>query len=287
MAHSLKWVVVLASAMSAAIAIAQDDLHLPATVTAGNALSLSSAGSGNGTLYLFGPASAYKHQVDLGTNITVSGEELQSAGRYTIALCGSSCRSGAFFVVGDKVHDLGFLVHPSRVPASQPDAISGTAFAFDKFHNLITAPVSVNFRIALGNSVLMSRPVPAQDGVAWFRTNAGRQAGPLDVSASAENISVRRAVQEVAAEPCRLSIAAQRTAKGILAETAPLRDCAGNPVQDGTIVTFTASGKSGKSTVDAPVKQGIARALIAASDAAVISAASGVVMGNEVRVGAQ
>jgi hypothetical protein len=70
-------------------------------------------------------------------------------------------------------------------------------------------------------------------------------------------------------------------------ETEPVRDCAGNPVPDGTVVTFTARGGNETSTVDAPIKQGIARAQIIAAGPVVISAASGVVMGNELRLGAQ
>ena len=61
----------------------------------------------------------------------------------------------------------------------------------------------------------------------------------------------------------------------------------GNPVPDGTVVTFTETGASGKSTVDMPIKQGVARAQFLASGPAVISVASGVVMGNQLRVGAK
>jgi len=84
-----------------------------------------------------------------------------------------------------------------------------------------------------------------------------------------------------------LRIRAQRTAKGILVETEPVRDCSGNPVPDGTIVTFTETGPGGKSTVDMPIKLGVARVELLASAPAVISVASGVVMGNELRLGAQ
>jgi hypothetical protein len=70
-------------------------------------------------------------------------------------------------------------------------------------------------------------------------------------------------------------------------ETEPVRDCAGNPVPDGTIVSFTAKSGKDTSTVDAPIKQGIARAQITAAGAVVVSAASGVVMGNELRMGAR
>ena len=99
-----------------------------------------------------------------------------------------------------------------------------------------------------------------QDGIAWFRTNSGKSAGPLQVVASVNDVSARRVVQEVASDPCNLRIKGQRTAKGIVVETDPVRDCAGNPVPDGTVVTFTAKDAGETSTVDAPIKQGVARA---------------------------
>src|ERR1700729_2043348 len=83
-------------------AAAQESLHLPATVTAGNALLLPSVGGGEGTLYVFGPGGASKKQVSLGADISVSGEQLLAAGRYTILLCSQSCRSGNFFVTSAK-----------------------------------------------------------------------------------------------------------------------------------------------------------------------------------------
>jgi hypothetical protein len=283
----LKLFVVSTLAISTAIAGAQNDLQVPSTIEAGTAVSLSGGGGGEGTLYVAGPGGASKRKVNLSADISISGDELRIAGRYVVVLCSQSCRSAAFFVTPAKVHTLGFLVHPSRVPAGQPEAISGVAFPVDKFQNLVTAPVEVTFRLNLGESPLMSRAVTSEGGIAWFRTNAGTRSGLVHVNASAEGVSVRRAVQEVGSEPCRLSITAQRNTKWISVQTAPLRDCAGNPVQDGTIVTFTANTKEGKSTIDAPVKQGIAKAQITADGPAVISAASGVVMGNELKVGAQ
>jgi hypothetical protein len=92
-------------------------------------------------------------------------------------------------------------------------------------------------------------------------------------------------VQQVASEPCRLNIKGQRTPKGIVVETDPVRDCTGNAVPDGTIVTFTAKNGKDTDTVDAPIKQGVARAQLSTSGPVVVSAASGVVMGNELRVG--
>jgi hypothetical protein len=67
-------------------------------------------------------------------------------------------------------------------------------------------------------------------------------------------------------------------------ETDPVKDCRGNAVPDGTVISFTAVDSRGKSTVDAPVKKGVARAELPITGNATISVASGVVIGNEVRI---
>jgi hypothetical protein len=76
-----------------------------------------------------------------------------------------------------------------------------------------------------------------------------------------------------------------RDKNGVILETDPVRDCTSNPVPDGTIVTFTQTDSRGRSTVDARIKKGIARAVLPASDNATITVASGVVLGNELHVG--
>jgi hypothetical protein len=79
---------------------------------------------------------------------------------------------------------------------------------------------------------------------------------------------------------------AERAKSGSIAvQTDPIRDCAGNPVPDGTIVTFTSVDAGGRSTVDARIKRGIAQAELPASRQATISVAAGVVIGNEIRWG--
>jgi hypothetical protein len=182
---------------------------------------------------------------------------------------------------------LTFLVHPSRVPVSQGDAVSGVAFPFDPFRNLVLNPVAIDFQLTeRGTSALsFSKAVRTENGVAWFRTSSGKSAGALQVGATLDGVSARRVVQQVASDPCNLRIEGQRTPLGMLVRTNPIHDCTGNPVPDGTVVTFTATEANGKSTLDVPIKQGVARAQIAASGGAVISVASGVVMGNEIRVG--
>lgn len=165
--------------------------------------------------------------------------------------------------------------------------VSGVALPFDEFRNLVLAPTSVDFQLTANNTAPTPHRVETQNGVAWFRTNSGKSAGALQITASINNVSSRRVVQQVASDPCGLRIKGQRDAKGFVVETEPVRDCSGNPVPDGTIVTFTAKDALGTDTVDAPIKKGIARAQMIGSGAVVISAASGVVMGNELRLGGQ
>jgi hypothetical protein len=78
---------------------------------------------------------------------------------------------------------------------------------------------------------------------------------------------------------------AQNDKKSILVQTDPIRDCAGNPVPDGTIVTFTETDATGKSAVDSRIKRGFAQAQLPASSNATLSVASGVVVGNEIHWG--
>ena len=263
------------------------ELHVPASVTAGEEAAIPTSGSGRATFYLAGPATSDKRDVQLGEEIRLPAQDLRTAGDYLAILCADTCRSATFYVHASAPSKLTFLVHPSRVPVAQGDAVSGVAIAFDEFHNLMLNPATINFQATAGNLQLMSRAVPSQNGVAWFRTSSGKSAGKVQVVATLGSVSATRAVQQVASDPCNLRMKGQRTAKGIVLETEPVRDCSGNPVPDGTIVTFSTTGADGKSSVDAPIKQGVARAQIDAPGPQVVSVASGVVMGNELRIGGQ
>ena len=270
--------------------VAQEvSLRPPSDAVAGQPDSIATTGSGTATFYLVGPATSLKRDVQLGQGIPITAKEVQNAGRYVATVCAGTCSSAGFFVSPARPASLSFLVHPSRAPVGENGVISGVAFPFDEFGNLIFAPVKVEFQLtsASEKSVSSSHSVPTHDGVGWFRTNSGKSAGALEVSARLNAVSARRVVLQVASNPCRLRIKGQRTSKGVLVETEPVRDCSGNPVPDGTVVTFTAKNGNETSTVDAPIKQEVARARISAKGPLVISAASGVVMGNEVRVGGQ
>jgi hypothetical protein len=96
---------------------------------------------------------------------------------------------------------------------------------------------------------------------------------------------VKRVVQETASDPCNLRMRVQPSKNGVTVETEPVKDCAGNPVPDGTIVTFTATSPKGRSTIDARIKKGIAKADLPPMQNATLSVASGVVVGNEIHVG--
>jgi hypothetical protein len=263
------------------------DFQVPSDVAAGDEANISTVGSGKATFYLIGPGVSRKSDVNLGESIHLQAQDMRNAGDYLVIVCSSACRSESFYVSAAKPASLTFLVHPSRVPVSQENAVSGVALPFDQFHNLVLRQSAVSFQMTAGNASLLSRQIPTQNGEAWFRASSGKAAGALQVTASMNDLSSKRAVQQVASDPCNLRISGQRTKAGVTVQTEPVRDCAGNPVPDGTIVTFTATTATGKDSVDAPIKRGIAQAQMQASGAASISAASGVVMGNEVRVGAQ
>lgn len=262
----------------AASTVQAAELKVPQTAPAGQELKIIAAGSG--TLYLFGPASAVKREVSAG-EITLTGDELKHAGRYTVIIGDDRA---SFFVTAANPESLAFIARPSRVPAARPDVISGTVFVFDKNQNLVISPQSVKFAVAVeGNT--NSRTVQSKNGVAWVRMPSSSRAGAAQFTASLANNEVRRVVQLTASDPCNISMKASPSQNGVLVETAPIRDCSGNPVPDGTIVTFSSVDSKGKSTVDARIKKGIARAELPASNNALISVASGVVVGNEIRWG--
>ncbi len=255
------------------------ELHVPATVTAGSGLTFSSSGSGSATMYVFGPGSAVKRQVELGQQIQLGADDLQNAGRYTVVIGNDSA---VFFVTAAPVNSIAFLARPSRVPAATANVITGTAFLFDKYQNLVLQPEPVKFELEEDGQTT-TRSETSKGGVAFTKLDSSRKAGPAQFVATSGSASVRRVVQQVASDPCNIRMSAQPNKNGVLVRTDPIRDCSGNPVPDGTIVTFSATDSQGKSTVDARIKRGIAEAQLPISNGATISVASGVVVGNEIQ----
>ena len=277
----------LATCLFASYVAHAGELNIPNQLSSGQGFSIPTSGTGTATFYLIGPAGVIKRAVHLGDAVNVAGEETRAAGRYVAVLrSGDSNDTKVFFVTPGKPAALNFLARPSRVPTAKPDAISGVAFVFDGYKNLMIESVPVNFSLAVEKSAPASRTVPAKDGIAWIQMASGRSQGAAQFVASlpATDVSVRRVVQQVAGDACNLHMKAQAMAKTIVVETDPIRDCSGNAVPDGTIVTFTETDSRGLSTVDARVKRGIARAELPLSENATISVAAGVVLENEVHI---
>jgi len=271
---------VACGALFASLPLLAADLTVPRQATANSAITIGTAGEGSGELYLIGPTARIKRNVRLGDSVQLKPEEIQAAGLYTVILRGGGGAAKSFWVAPAAPQAINFLAQPSRVAASTPDAISGTVFVMDRYHNLVLSAVPVKFELALQDAA-SERTVNAREGVAWARMDSGHHAGNAQFTASVDDSSVKRIIQQVAAEPCNVNFHAHPAPAGIVVETDLLRDCAGNAIPDGTIVTFTDIDAHGKSTVDAVVKRGIARAELPAAPAAVISAASGIVSGNE------
>jgi hypothetical protein len=272
-------------ALLLAISAHAAELRAPAQVKAGSAFSLTSSGSGEATFYLVGPASVSKRKVQLGGGIPINADEVQHAGRYTAVVCsGGDCASTNFYVVAADASKLSLLVHPSRVRVATPNAISAVAFVFDKFHNLVLSPSNVEFKAIPRQGSALSHLQPSSDGVAWIRLTSAAKEGPAKIGASVASASELRVVRQVASDACNLRIKSEWVSGKFFVQTDPVRDCSGNNVPDGTVVSFTKTDAAGKTTVDAPIKRGIARVEMPVSGEARIDVASGVVTGNELNV---
>ncbi len=266
------------------ISAAAAELHVPEKVTAGTAFTITAQGSGHGTFFLAGPASAVKRETDLGNPIQVEAGDIEQAGRYTAVVCASECSSASFYVVPSEPARLSLLVHPSRVPVADSNAISAVAVVFDHFHNLVLSSEKVEFKVLPKEGAEISTSRPAENGVAWIRMTSDRKEGPTRIGAAIGNTSEFRVVQQVASDACNLRIKGQWQARQFFVETDPVRDCGGNNVPDGTVVSFTKTDSAGKTTVDVPIKKGIARVQMPIEGSARITVASGVATGNELSV---
>lgn len=260
------------------------ELQVPAIVEAGQAFSvpMDGFGSGQATFYLVGPSHVVKRTVSLGRDLPIQSSDVRAAGRYQLILCTPSCTSATFEVKGAQPVHLSFFLHPSRVPVSTPDSIDATAFVFDQYFNLVLTPTAVDFRIAPASGTGFSRQVSTRHGVAWMQVDSTPREGRVQVTAVLGKVEEARVIQQVAAEACGLRMKAVAGGNMVTLETDPVRDCSGNALPDGTVVSFTKVDEAGKSTVDTPIKKGVARAQFSVHGPAEISVACGVVMGNEV-----
>ncbi|HEY6253915.1 MAG TPA: hypothetical protein VI685_28495, partial [Candidatus Angelobacter sp.] len=198
------------------------ELRPPQDAVAGQPMTMGTSGSGNGTLTLVGPGQVIKHDVKLGSDVQIKGEELRTAGKWIAILrSGAGPQSAVFCVKPGEPANLSFLAKPSRVPVAQRNGISGTVFIFDKFNNLVSQPTPVNFNLSV-NGAGPTQTVTSQQGVAFIQASSGPKQGAAQFVATVGKVSVRRVVQQVASEACSGSLrmhVAQRNKDNIVVET--------------------------------------------------------------------
>jgi len=286
MRRALFSVVCLVVLAVVALPSAQDrgSLAVSKSVEAGKPFSISTSGSGKAVLYLVGPQ-VLRREVELGKTVELSAGEVHRAGHYVAALVGSGVNAKGEFDVtpARQPASLIFLAKPSRLAVGQRQGISGVVFVLDGFKNLILEPLPVSFELVAPSGGAQARSVTTNYGVAWVKMDSATRAGTVQFDASSGSATAKRVIQQVPGEPCRLKMSARPMGERIVLQTEPVRDCNGNPVPDGTIVTFTENYGGKMATVDVPLKRGVAQAEMPAYQGAVISAATGVVLGNEIR----
>jgi hypothetical protein len=170
------------------------------------------------------------------------------------------------------------------VPVSSGNAINATAFVFDRFHNTVTKPTKVDFHVSSPDGPTMTRTSQTTRGITWFEMGSTPKQGRLQIVASIGETAEPRVIQQVASDACGLRMTATPSGRSVKLETAAIRDCAGNPLPDGTIVSFTKTDDAGRSTIDTPIKKDKATAQFELAGRARISVACGVALGNELEV---
>jgi hypothetical protein len=259
------------------------NLTLPKTVEAGSAFSIPTAGSGKATLYIVGPGQVLKRDIQLGEATAFPAGSLYNAGRYVAILSGAATESDVFDVVPAKnPSDLSFFAKPSRLPVGLHDGITGAVYVFDAYHNLITAPTPVSFELSTPSGTVQKRTVVTRNGSAWTGMDSSAQEGMDKFVARIGDTSSTRIVRQVPGDPCSLKMSVRQLGQKLDLQTDPVKDCHGNSVPDGTIVTFTETYRGAISTVDDPIKRGFAEAQIPVVMGSVISVASGVMMGSQI-----
>jgi hypothetical protein len=269
-------------------AYAQDtNLNVPRSIQAGSGFSIQNAGSGEATLYIVGPGQVLKRTVQLGTPTYFPAGSVCNAGHYTVILAQASGTStGSIDVTPvNAPASLSFLAKPSRLPVSLHDGITGAAYVFDVYHNLIATPTPVSFELSSPTGAVQKQLVNTRDGAAWTQMDSTSQQGSSKFVARTGDISSTSIIRQVPGDPCELKVSAQPSGQLLDLQTAPVRDCSGNAVPDGTIVTFTETYPGGQSTVDVPLKRDIAEVKMPTHDGATFTVASGVTLGNQIRWG--
>jgi hypothetical protein len=183
-----------------------------------------------------------------------------------------------------KPADLSFLAKPSRLPVGLHDGITGAVYLFDTYRNLITYPTPVSFALTNPAGAVQTRAVVTRNGAAWTSMDSSPQQGTDKFVVQAGDVNSSRVIRQVPGDPCGLKMSALESGQHVQLQTDPVRDCSGNAVPDGTIVTFSETFNGAQSIVDVPVKRGIAQVQFPVHEGATISVASGVALGNQIHL---
>ncbi len=267
-------------------AIAQGGrLNFPKTVEAGSDFSIHCTGNGPATLYIIGAGQVVKRDLQMGEVVHISAGSLCNAGHYLMVLAMTdSTESDSLDVLpAGKPADLDFLARPSRLPVGLHAGITGAVYVFDTYHNLIVDPTPISFELVSPSGSVQKKAVVTRDGAAWTDLDSTMEQGVDRFAVRLADLSSTRVVVQVPGDPCSLKMNVLQSGQKLQVATDPLRDCSGNAVSDGTVVTFTESYNGYQSTVDVPVKHGVAAVQMPANRGALLSVASGVVLGNQIR----
>ena len=262
-------------------------LGLPQTIEAGSAFSIQSSGSGSATLFIVGLGQVLKRDLQLGAAAYFPVGSLYDAGNYVVFLSSASADTlaGQLNVVPAKsVAQVRFLAAPSRLPVGLHSAITGAVYAFDAWQNLITDPKTVSFQLSGPSGAVQTQTETTNHGVAWIGMDSTQQEGIAKFQAQIGNVSDVRIIRQIPGDPCGLKMSATQSGPKVQLQTDPVRDCEGNAVPDGTIITFTESYSDAQTTVDVPLKHGIATVDVPVHQGATISVASGVALGNQIHL---
>jgi hypothetical protein len=266
-------------------ATAQDEtLRLPKSIEAGSAFSIENPGGGEATLYIIGPGQVLKRDVKGESAVQFPARSLYNAGHYIVVLAqASGAKTGSLDVKPASAPDkLSFLANPSRLPVGVRHGISGAVYVFDAYGNLITAPTPVSFELTTPNGSVQKDHATTSFGKAWTEMDSTSQQGTGKFTARVGDVTSERVIRQVPGDPCTLNMKAQQSGKQLELQTDPVRDCSGNAVPDGTVVTFTETYDGAHSTVDVPIKRGIAEVKMPIHNGAKFTVASGVVLGNQI-----
>ena len=110
----------------------------------------NAGGTEKATLYIVGPCQLIKRDVQLGETAWFPAGSIGNAGHYVVFLSSPSVNeTGSLDVLpANKPADLTFIAKPSRLPVALHGGITGAAYVFDSYRNLITKPLPVSFELS-------------------------------------------------------------------------------------------------------------------------------------------